>query len=221
MRNFVFFLLLSLMVTACSGNKPDKENTETQMVGNEIFGEEELAVQNPQNDVEIPEPNEDLQEPIEEEPEGVDDCIFDADYRELTVGAINSYDSTLSYKWNKEDNLAILAVGKDTLELSIGGCNHFGCLGSYISYENDLQDTAFWFNQAKWIGNSFWSSVGEELAQKIDAGQFIKTEDKTEDEATIYYEFPADTTLTNLYYTGIELTKRNNSVRMTIGAYYN
>lgn len=204
----LFYLLILILCTA--GSCTTKKNKSSGLLPEEVTSGREI-LSKPQTKI-VPQDATKAQQ--EQEPE--EDCIFNNDLKGLTIEAINTFDTTISYYWDDEQHLAVLPIGSDTLKFAIGGCDHFAYTATYSS-NHSFQDSLFWINKAQWIATSFWGVTGEELFHKIGTAPLIKTTNRD----ILLYEFPEDTSISNLFYPAIRVEKLKNSAQLTIGAYYN
>lgn len=149
-----------------------------------------------------------------------DDCVFNNDIKGLSIEALTKFDSTLNYNWNNERMELTAVFSTDTLYLSIGGCYHFNFIAGLRTNNKNFEDTAYWFNKAKWLATSFfWNSIGEDYTNAIDNDLLIKRGYNTLNE--VHYNFPPDTTLTNMYNTGVTISRNSNGTIVEIGTYVN
>lgn len=148
-----------------------------------------------------------------------EDCVFNNDIKSLSIEAIQKLDSSINFNWDNETKEVSAIYDNDTIFVSIGGCNHFNFTAKLKSIQN-FDDTVFWLEKAKWLANMFfWKQIGEDYAKAIEDGRLIKDDNTSNDK--IHFMYPPDTSITNIYKTGITITKIPDGTILEVGAYVN
>jgi hypothetical protein len=145
-----------------------------------------------------------------------EDCVFHNDYRTLTAQWI-SESKVESFEWNDAQRKAVILLDGDTLLASQGGCEHFGI---YLELRRSsdahaIADSAYWINESLQLAEKFGLAF---YATQIKAGNVRRANNENQ---AVWYEFVDDDPEDNLYYNGIEIASRNNSVIISISQYYN
>ncbi len=149
-----------------------------------------------------------------------DDCVFNNDIKGLSTEAILKLNPTVNFNWNEEAQQITAIHEDDTVFISIGGCYHFNFIAGLRTNKQNFKDSTFWLSKAKWLASTFfWNSIGEDYSNAIDNQLLIKRNHNTLNE--IHYDFPPDTTLTNIYYTGVTISQTRFGTSVEVGAYVN
>ena len=145
-----------------------------------------------------------------------DDCIFNNDYKELTIEWLNELEIT-DYIWRPDINSAVIPFGKDSVFATQGGCYHFGISVELKTHNNNLRisDSTILIQKALELAYNF------EFTQYVNAiknGELIKAQDGI---TKLWYDIPDDNEDDNLYYTGIQITVESNDIKINLSKYYN
>jgi hypothetical protein len=156
-----------------------------------------------------------VEEGVEKE-DAKEDCVFNNDYKGLTIGWLKELNKS-NFIWRNDLEQALIPVGQDTVFLSQGGCFHFGFLVE-LKLTNDnhsLSDSVYWINKALALANEYEM---DQYQKMIRSGKIRKVQDG---KTTVWYEVEDDNPDDNLYYNGIEITSGPTSKRLSISQYFN
>lgn len=145
-----------------------------------------------------------------------DDCVFNNDYRTLTTEWLNE-SNIESFQWNDSAKHAIILIANDTILASRGGCIHLGIEIELRrgSNEHAVTDSAYWMNESLKLSEKFGFDF---YAAEIRAGNVRRV---INENGVVWYEFDDNDPDDNLYYNGIEIAWRNNSITLSMSQYYN
>ena len=168
----------------------------------------ELITQNTENQT--------TEQQSSEDDEVEDDCIFNNDYKELTIEWLTELKIT-DYIWRPDINSAVIPFGKDSVFATQGGCYHFGISVELKISDHNLRisDSTFLIQKALELANNFEFT---QYSNAIKNGELIKSQERT---TKLWYDIPDDDADDNLYYTGIEITVKLKDIRINLSKYYN
>jgi len=196
MNRILIFSILVLL-TCCSS---DKEKTE---VSNSTIVDSPMVVDESILDTTASEQSD-------------DDCIFNNDYRGLTLEWLTELKKK-DFIWRADLDEALIPIGQDTVFISKGGCDHFG-ISVELKLVNDnhsISDSTYWIQSALKLADDYNM---EQYRKAIKEGKLRKSQDG---ENSIWFEVDDDNVDDNLYYVGIEVTFEEKSKRISISQYYN
>lgn len=147
---------------------------------------------------------------------GQEDCIFNNDIKGLTEEWIAKSGGGLNFLWIKETNTFVAKISDyESLELSKGGCNHFGVSLIYRTREEkDFEDIDFWMSKALELSQQFSLTLfSEPLANKTYWENY-------RNERLVMYAFPEEE-YDNRITEGIVIEKKSNSMQLELSYYMN
>jgi hypothetical protein len=151
-----------------------------------------------------------------EEESDDDDCVFNNDYKGLTIEWLKELKIT-EFIWRDDLKQALVPKGQDTVFFSKGGCTHSGLLIELKLANDDhgLTDSTYWIEKALALSVEYQFDHYEQM---IRAGKIKKAESG---ETKIWYEIEDNDVDDNLIYNGIEITQDGKKKRINISQYFN
>lgn len=149
-----------------------------------------------------------------------DGCVFDTSVYKFTSEAILKYNPKLKYLWHKASQSAsVLLDNGDSLQLHIGGCNHFeyqATLLTNINFSNKSQ----LFDKTAWLAKTFFSHGFEAKVPELITNRQISILDVEKSEKKQSYSFnDADMTVTNLILDNFSFEQRGRKTVIEILVY--
>ncbi len=148
--------------------------------------------------------------------EDEEDCVFNNDYKGLTIGWLKELNKP-NFIWRNDLDQALIPMGEDTVFLSQGGCVHFGLLVE-LKLTNDnhaISDSVFWVHKALNLATEYKMDHYQKM---IEVAKIRKAQDG---ETKVWYEVDDNDPDDNLIYNGIEIKFEAASKRISISQYYN
>ena len=150
------------------------------------------------------------------------DCSFDTSSYQPTTVKLLTYDEGWKIHWDQDDKVATVAINAtDTLQLHIGGCDHYQYRASYITSPDKFVDTTFLLTKAKWVAENFFDN-GLEAAfgNAIALGEYDLSQSTPGQ--WLHYDLKAnDTWEENVVCEGIDFNLINNQTTITLSGYLN
>ena len=145
-----------------------------------------------------------------------DDCVFNNNYKELTTEWLTELGKT-NFTWNEKSNQAEIYSDEYEINVSKGGCYHFGkSVKLKISNDsNAIDNFEYWLNKAMTLATEF----NFEHYQKMIEQNKVKLVENGEN--LIWFEIEDDNLDDNLYYSGVEINLEGESKVISISQYYN
>ena len=149
-------------------------------------------------------------------PESEEDCIFNNDYQGLTTAWLEQLNLD-NYSWDAEAKLATIGSVSDTIYASQGGCVHFTILARrrYFNSNHLFQDKAFLISASKELATIF--DLKNILVPIQNRAFTFEMEEPDKAWLLIEDDKPED----NLFYEGVEFTRTDNYVEVSILQNYN
>lgn len=147
------------------------------------------------------------------------DCVFDTSTFKFTTEAIKNYNPSLRYIWNDETKEATIWINqKDTLNLHIGGCDHFSYAATYSTDETVFETDSIMMSKIRWLAKSFFNNGFDKgFTDPIDKKQFrIQRDGETKN--VILKESNA---MTDHVYEPINIVKVGGRTTISMLAYQN
>jgi hypothetical protein len=149
-----------------------------------------------------------------------DTCIFNNDYKGLTMGWVEELKAS-GFVWDEKMLAAIKVMDHDTILLAQGGCYHFGISAEWrISDQHDLADSVYWIRKALQFANDYQMT---DYASFITDGRFYRQHDdeSRKERSRVYYMMIDTTRITNIVYDGIEIQTRPTGKTISLSQYFN
>ncbi len=150
------------------------------------------------------------------------DCVFDTSTYKFTTEALKKYRDNIKFAWDNKDNSATTILDNgDTLNISIGGCNHFGysaTLYSSIHFDN----TKELIKKAHWLAKTFFDNgFDTKYDECIRKGQYEPSYNHDTINIKSFDIIDRDTSETNLIYEGFTFFRTGDRTKIVISGYIN
>jgi hypothetical protein len=148
------------------------------------------------------------------------DCVFDTSTFKFTTEAIKNYNPNLRYIWDDETEEATVWINQnDTLNLHIGGCDHFAYSATYSTDEAVFDTDTTILSKIIWLAKSFFNNGFDQgIIERIDKKQF-RIERDGEIKNLIFIE--SDTARADHIYEPINIAKVGGRTKISMLAYQN
>lgn len=154
--------------------------------------------------------------PASEEKSDDDDCVFNSDYKGLTIDWLKELKIT-DFIWRDDLKQALIPIGLDTVFLQQGGCTHSGFVVE-LKLTNDqhaITDSAYWITKALELSHEYQMDHYEKM---IREGRIKKAESS---QSNLWYEIDDNDMEDNLIFNGIEISQEGPGKRISISQYFN
>jgi hypothetical protein len=150
------------------------------------------------------------------------DCVFDTSTYKFTTEALKKYRDNIKFAWDSKDKSATTILDNgDTLNLSIGGCNHFGYSATlYCSINFD--NTKELIKKAHWLAKTFFDNGFESKYDEcIKKGQYEPSYNYDTINIKSFDIIDRDTSVTNMIYEGFTFFRAGDRTKIVISGYIN
>jgi hypothetical protein len=194
------FFIVVAVISSCANDNAIKKNSQ------------------PNNDTVATRTLDEKNKPLLEE----NDCVFDTNSYKFTTDALKRYNKHIQFVWDSKQKSARTRLNNnDTLQLSIGGCNHFGyaaTLYSSIHFDN----TKELIKKAQWLAKTFFDNgFDTKYDECIRNGQFEPNNNYDTINMKSFDIQDQDTSITNMIYNGFSFYRAGNRTKIVISGYIN
>jgi hypothetical protein len=157
---------------------------------------------------------------VESTPSVEDTCVFDNDYKGLTMDWVEELKAS-GFMWDDKMVAAIKVIDGDTIILAQGGCSHFGVSAEWrVSDKHDLTDSAYWIRKALQFAKEYQLT---DYVSFIEERSFYKHRDdeSRDDKSKVYYQIIDTVKITNIVYDGILIETRPEGKTISLSKYFN
>jgi hypothetical protein len=194
------FFIVVVVISSCANDNAIKQNNQ------------------PNNDTVATRTLDEKNKPLLEE----NDCVFDTNSYKFTTDALKRYNKHIQFVWDSKQKSATTRLNNnDTLQLSIGGCNHFGyaaTLYSSIHFDN----TKELIKKAQWLAKTFFDNgFDTKYDECIRNGQFEPSYNYDTINMKSFDIQDQDTSITNMVYNGFSFYRAGNRTKIVISGYIN
>lgn len=151
-----------------------------------------------------------------EEKSDDDDCVFNNDYKGLTIDWLKELKIT-EFIWRDDLKQALIPRGLDTVFLQQGGCTHSGFVVELklTDDQHAITDSAYWITKALELSREYQMDYYEQV---IREGKIKKAESG---QTSLWYEVEDKDVDDNLIFNGIEIAQDGQNKRVSISQYFN
>lgn len=162
--------------------------------------------------------------PVEQAPKPewtADDCVFDTSTYKFTTESLARYRKDIAFTWDDKEKVAAVPMEQgDTMQLHIGGCDHFSYTIHYTTDAARFTDKTWLIDKAGWLTKTFYDNTFDEYYSD-GIKQKSYSIDSTEADHFSLEIISRDTSITDHVYEPVFFRLENNRTVISISGYIN